>query len=104
MIKRITIRLDAETHAQVLDAIESIPVGERNSRICAALRREFGGKDLADLAQAVHRLATAIEQMPQVSTDPRPKTEAQSKPLFERMQDDPALKARVKQSVLAGLD
>ena len=57
MIKRVTIRLDTETDAQVLAALGRIPRGDRNARICAILRREFGTQDWADLTQAVNRLA-----------------------------------------------
>ena len=59
MIKRVTIRLDTETDAQVLAALGRIPPGERNARICAVLRREFGTQDWADLTQAVNLARTS---------------------------------------------
>ena len=99
---QLHITLNPDRDDALIQALHAIPAGKRAERIRDVLTQGFVGGP--DLAQAVHRLATAIEQMPQVSANPRPKTEAQSKPLFERMQDDPALKARVKQSVLAGLD
>ena len=104
MIKRVTIRLDTETDAQVLAALGRIPPGARNARICAVLRREFGTPDGADLTQAVNRLAAALEHQPalQAGAEADGHTPKPS-PLQVRLQD-PAQKSAITQALLGGFD
>lgn len=104
MVKRLTIRVDTETYAALWNAIESIPAGERNARICAALNREFG-QEAADLAQAVHRLASAIEQLPRgvvPREDSAPTITPKPKPTLQRMAEDPEFAGQVRESLLGG--
>ena len=102
MIKRVTIRLDTETDAQVLAALGRIPPGERNARICAVLRREFGTQDWADLTQAVNRLAQALEHHSALAgSDAAEKTQ---KPSLQVRLQDPAQKTAITHALLGGFE
>ena len=100
---QLHIKLSPGKDADLIQALQSIPSGKRAERIRDVLTQGFVGGP--DLARAVHRLATAIEQMPHaVANTGEPQPKADTPPLSERMKNDPALKAQVKRSILAGLD
>ena len=103
MIKRVTIRFDTETDAQVVDALGRIPPGERNARICAVLRREFGTQDGADLTQALNRLAQALEHHPVLGGLDAAETTPKPSPLQGRLQD-PDQKALITHALLGGFE
>ena len=103
MIKRVTIRLDTETDAQVVAALVRIPPGERNARICAILRREFGTQDGADLTQAVNRLAKALERHPALAGSDADEKTPKPSPLQVRLQD-PAQKTVITHALLSGFE
>jgi hypothetical protein len=81
--------------AELIQAIRAMPPGERSGRIRQALFDTFVQRP--DIAQAIHRLAAAVERLPAVSAvyPPDPKMTS----LAERMKD-PAEKERIKASVL----
>ena len=99
MLKRITVRLDTEIDAKVLAALDAIPAGERNGKICAALRREFGGEP-PDLVRAINRLAAIIESRGVLPAGQEPATEKAS-PQVDR--NSPEFRAKLRQSVLGPL-
>lgn len=101
---QLHIKLSASRDAALIAALQAIPPGTRAERIRDTLTQGFVGSP--DLAKAVYRLAAVLEHLPneryrcdgESAEMPPPAT----KPLLERMKDDPALGARVKQSVLGG--
>lgn len=101
---QLHIKLSASKDAELIAALQAIPPGTRAERIRGTLTQGFVGGP--DLAKAVHRLANVLEHLPNggphvdVDIETHPKT----KPLLERMKDDPVLQAQVKQSVLGGWD
>lgn len=97
MIKRITLRIDTEVDAAVVEFLESIPAGERNARICAALRYAFGGR-APDLVSAINRLATAIEGHGGLPISPAVDSRQPAK------RTDPEFRAKLKQSVLGAFE
>ncbi len=99
MLRRITVRLDTEIDERVLAVLDAIPAGERNGKICAALRREFGDEP-PDLVHAINRLAEAIEGGGGLIAGTKPVTEKAS-PQVDR--NSPEFKAKLRQSVLGPL-
>ena len=99
MTKRITVRLDTVIDAKVLAALDAIPAGERNGKISAVLRREFGG-DPPDLAHAINRLAEAIERSGGFPAGQEPVTEEAATQVDR---NSPEFKAKLRQSVLGPL-
>ena len=97
MIKRITVRLDVDIDAQVLAALDAIPLGERNGRIRKALRREFGGEP-PDLVRAINRLADIIESRGVLPAGQEPVAEKPAPQQADR--NSPEFRAKVRQSVL----
>lgn len=91
---QLHIKLNPVTDAALIQALQSIPNGERAQRIRAALTQAFVGG--ADLAQAVHRLAAAIERQGGPMG-----TGSGEKRATGPERDSPEYRAKLKQSVLS---
>jgi hypothetical protein len=103
---QLHIKLSPGKDDDLIHALQSIPTGKRAERIRDVLTQGFVSGP--DLAQAVHRLATAIERMPslpqpqgQIPAEPQKTT---NQPLLERAKTDHAFKAKLTASVLGGFD
>ena len=65
---QLHIKLNPDTDGALIAALQAVPNGQRATRIRAALTQTFVGGP--DLAQAVHRLAAALEQRTLTAPNP----------------------------------
>ena len=89
---QLHIKLNSETDAALIQALHEIHTGKRAERIRDALTQAFVGGP--DLAQAIHRLAGAIERR-----DP-----ATEKATQQVDRTSPEFKAKLKKSVLSAFE
>lgn len=85
----------------LIAAVQAIPPGKRAERIRDVLTQGLVGGP--DLAQAVHRLAAAIEHLPSgvaPREDSAPATPKPQPTLQQRMEEDPAFAGQVRESLL----
>ena len=99
---KLHIALNPGRDDALINALRTIPSGDRAGKIRAALTERFVAQ--SDIAQAVHRLAAAIERWPgsaAVVSTVHPNEPQKLTSLQERIKD-PAEKERIKASLLGG--